>query len=692
MSLTPKLLQQGAAGSARANYIEDVFSTYVYTGNGSTQTITNGIDLAGKGGLVWIKNRNNYYLHALVDTARGVNQVLSSNNTDAQTTYGSTVNAFNSNGFTLGSGAIVNDSTSGYELYTSWTFRKQPKFFDIVTWTGNGTTQNLSHNLGSIPGMIIIKRIGQVGDWNVWHRSLTAGNYIKLNTMDAQTTGGAANYFGNNSTTVNPTSTTFTVGNNSQVNADSGEAGNTYVAYLFAHNAGGFGLTGTDSVISCGSFTTDGNAKASVTLGWEPQWVLFKGSQYGGRGVISDSIRGAHAPSQDPVNYNSNTKGQVLVAEGNFPESSLGTGTSHGFIPNATGFTVDGNTYQSASNQTFIYVAIRRGPMKVPTDATKVFSLAKVDSTLGGGISMENGDMALYFRDRFNGSNSAQFFDRLRGFPQLGANSPANRISSPGTLAEEAIGSFVTTSFFGSTYYNCPFQDSNNIMRAGFSGNNLASTGQVVYGFRRAPGFFDIVGYAGTSSVQDISHNLGVIPEFIIVKNRISGGSSMTVYSSTVGTNKTFFINQVYVAGTDIHAWNNQAPTSSVFSVGGISASTNISPDVYIAYLFATCPGVSKVGSYTGNGSTQTINCGFAAGARLIWIKRTDAISEWYVFDTARGIISGNDPFLHLNRAFAETSSYDAVDPANSGFIVNNDDTNFPVNVASATYFFLAIA
>jgi hypothetical protein len=62
------------------------------------------------------------------------------------------------------------------------------------------------------------------------------------------------------------------------------------------------------------------------------------------------------------------------------------------------------------------------------------------------------------------------------------------------------------------------------------------------------------------------------------------------------------------------------------------------------------------------------------------------------VFDTARGIISGNDPFLHLNRAFAETSSYDAVDPANSGFIVNNDDTNFPVNVASATYFFLAIA
>ena len=683
MSLTPKLLQQGAAGSARANYIEDVFSTYVYAGNGTAQTINNGIDLATKGGLIWIKSRDNAFSHVLIDTTRGLGYPLNSNNSGA--TGGPSNVTFPST-----SGFYFTDNANGNQVDTknvAWTFRKQPKFFDIVTYTGNGTTgQSISHNLGSVPGCIIVKRINGTGDWFFWHRSLTSISYtLLLNNTDAEFTNGGF-------LTTTPTSTTFSLkAPGFDVDGVNG-SGNTYVAYLFAHNAGGFGLTGSDNVISCGSYTTDGNAKASVTLGWEPQWVIFKGSQYGGRGVISDSIRGAHAPSQDPVSYNSNTKGQVLVAEGNFREIDLGSGTSHGFIPNATGFTVDGNTYQSASNQTFIYIAIRRGPMKVPTVASSVFSLAKVDSTLGGGISMENGDMALYFRDRFNGSNSAQFFDRIRGFPQLGTNSPANRISSPGTLAEEAIGAFVTTTSFSSSYYNCPFQDSNNIMRAGFSGNGLASTGQVVYGFRRAPGFFDIVGYAGTSSVRDIPHNLGVIPEFIIVKNRISSGSSMTVYSSTVGTNKTFYINQVYAAGTDIHAWNNQAPTSSVFSVGGASASTNTSPDVYIAYLFATCPGVSKVGSYTGNGSTQTINCGFSAGARLIWIKRTDANSEWYVFDTARGIISGNDPFLHLNRAFAETTSYDAVDPANSGFIVNNDDTNFPVNVASATYFFLAIA
>jgi hypothetical protein len=70
-----RLLQMGAAGAASAakTYIEDVFSTWLYTGNNSTQTITNGIDLSGKGGLVWIKNRDLGVPHRLFDTVRGYN-------------------------------------------------------------------------------------------------------------------------------------------------------------------------------------------------------------------------------------------------------------------------------------------------------------------------------------------------------------------------------------------------------------------------------------------------------------------------------------------------------------------------------------------------------------------------------------------------------------------------------------------
>jgi hypothetical protein len=110
-----------------------------------------------------------------------------------------------------------------------------------------------------------------------------------------------------------------------------------------------------------------------------------------------------------------------------------------------------------------------------------------------------------------------------------------------------------------------------------------------------------------------------------------------------------------------------------------------------VAYLFASCPGVSKVFSYTGNGSSQTINCAFTAGARLVLIKRTDSTGDWYIWDSARGIVSGNDPHLSLNTTSAEVTSNDSIDPDSSGFVVNQlSATN--INVSSATYIGIAIA
>ena len=97
------------------------------------------------------------------------------------------------------------------------------------------------------------------------------------------------------------------------------------------------------------------------------------------------------------------------------------------------------------------------------------------------------------------------------------------------------------------------------------------------------------------------------------------------------------------------------------------------------------------MGNYTGNGSTQTINCGFTTGARFVLIKRTDSTGDWYVWDSARGIVAGNDPHLSLNTTTAEVTTNDSVDADSSGFIVNQlAATN--VNVNAATYIFLAIA
>jgi len=251
------------------NYIESCFSTYLYDGTGVAQTITNGIDVSTKGGLVWIKARNVAgEPHALVDSARGATKALRTSGTDAEVDDAGRVSAFTTSGFTVGTDGETNGTS---KTYASWTFRKQPKFFDVVTYTGNGVDdRQIAHSLGSKPGCVIIKRRDTTGDWVVSH-NYDFGNVLFLNTTAAAIANPASNgYFGYPADPLE--STYFTLGTNAATNANGG----TYVAYLFAHDAGGFGLTGTDNVISCGSVVNTGNPQ--VTLGYEPQWVLFKSS------------------------------------------------------------------------------------------------------------------------------------------------------------------------------------------------------------------------------------------------------------------------------------------------------------------------------------------------------------------------------------------------------------------------------
>lgn len=310
---------QGATAAADKLYIEDVMSTYLYTGNGSTQTITNGIDLSGKGGLVWIKGRTDVggtsawggnIDHALFDTARGMDRnsfsrVLSSNRTDAQAQLGAGGAGALSTGFDLGYNGYDDINFSG-NTYASWTFRKAPKFFDVVTYTGNGTNRTIAHNLGSVPGCIIVKCTSISGnDWQVYHRSLTNAQYLSLNLTSATAT---SNALWNNTA---PTSTVFSLGTDLGVNSN----GRTYVAYLFAHDAGGFGNSGNDSVVKCGSFNDPGTG-VTVDLGWEPQWVLLKRtSSTGGNWRIIDNMRGWPMYAQASRQLFPNTSGAEDASE-----------------------------------------------------------------------------------------------------------------------------------------------------------------------------------------------------------------------------------------------------------------------------------------------------------------------------------------------------------------------------------------
>jgi hypothetical protein len=641
--------------STAANYIEDVFSTWLYTGStgGGTQNIVNNIDLATKGGLTWIKCRNVGYTHFLNDTARGAGNVLQSNTTSANQATTSTfgLTSFNADGFTvkddgLGPGGALAGQGGGLNFtgntYASWTFRKAEKFFDVVTYTGTGANRTIAHNLGSVPGCMIIKQTNTGGaDWAVYHRSQGATKYGLLNTTAAFVNDAGSARWNN----TDPTSTVFSVGNDTEVNLN----GSTYVAYLFAHDAGGFGLTGTDNVISCGSVTLNGSGAGSVTLGYEPQWILLKNSQATENWQITDNMRGMPVGSADAL----------LL-----PNSSAAESSYDDIDPTSTGF----NVKDLNSSQTYIYIAIRRGPMKVPTDATKVFSVTSgnfsTPYTVTTGFPVD-----LCYSSRTGGS-ARHFNDRLRG-PTV---QTSYRYLATNTTDAELTG---TSAGIG-------FQSNTSII----DNDWVTGANAVWWNFGRAPGFFDEVCYTGTGVTLNVNHNLAAVPELMIVKGRNSA-SAWDVYSQPTGNTNVLRLSTTNATSVQPQ-WNNTTPTSTVFTVKG-GETANVSGRTYVAYLFATCPGVSKVGSYTGNGSTQTIDCGFTGGARFVLIKRTDSTGDWYVYDTARGMTALTDPYLLANTSAAQTATLGSVTTVSTGFALNSA-VLADINVNGGSYIYFSVA
>jgi hypothetical protein len=493
----------------------------------------------------------------------------------------------------------------------------------------------------------------------VYHRATSATPWDDvgfLNLTDSWYVGGNPSFFGNTA----PTSTNFTVGTSLN------NSGDTYVAYLFAHNAGGFGLTGTDNVISCGSYVGSGSSGTTVNLGWEPQWVMIKkAADPAGNGpsgwVIMDNMRGLGKSYDNALTASASTSeaGDVSV--------------SNAFELQSTGFKLlNANGALNVSTDTYIYIAIRRGPMKVPTLGTTVFNALTYTGT---------------------GSSSRKFTGV--GFPP-DAVIPIMRIS-PGNhmwgdrLRGTAKLDTTSTNEGDNGYVASYDQDGWTVASDAFGNNNTYTF--VTYLMRRAAGFFDVVCYNGTgASSQTKTHNLGVTPELMIIKCRGPSGYTQpwTVYPGPLGTDKYMFLNTTAAAGTFGSYWADTPPTSTGFTVGNYQ-DTNASTLTYVAYLFATCAGVSKVGSYTGTGTTLQVNCGFTGGARFVLIKRTDSTGDWYVWDTVRGIISGNDPYLLMNSTAAEVTNTDYIDSYSPGFELSST-APAAINANGGTYIFLAIA
>jgi hypothetical protein len=604
------------------------FASISFEGDGSDALSSSN----GEGGLVWTKNRANAFNNFLYDTERGATNYLISDSTIDQQTVATSLTSFNSNGFTLGAddyGNIVSGAAA-----VSWTFRKAEKFFDVVTYTGNGTAQNIAHNLGSTPAVIFVKQTSSTSNWSVYHSSLGATQVIFLNLTNGAFTSGIDNW---NSTA--PTDSQFSVGPSTATNT----SGQTYVAYLFASDAGGFGDDGDESIIKCGSFTNSGSSTATVNLGFEPQFLMVKSTVTAQNWFIFDNMRGM--PWSSGANYlNPNT-------------SAAETGAGPTFSLTATGFNLQG----FIASEPYIYIAIRR-PMKTPESGTEVFKPTAAASFDPYSVGFPT-DL---FLAAIRSGNAINFLasDRLRGSTKyLTTSSTGSEQTDGGGIAE--------------------FDLQNNFDQG------LSSSSQIRYNFKRATGFFDVVAYTGTGVARTVNHNLAAVPDLMIFKQRDIGGYWM-VYPVQLGNKYLVLQLTNAVANGFTGLWNNASPTASTFPLG-TGGDCNQNGGTYVAYLFATVAGVSKVGSYTGTGADLNVDCGFSAGARFILIKRTDSTGDWYVWDSARGIVAGNDPYLLLNSTAAEVTSTDYIDPLSSGFTVTSS-APAALNASGGTYIFLAIA
>jgi hypothetical protein len=614
-------------------FVENVFSTFLYTGGVSTPlSINNGIDLSGDGGLVWIKGRDTAFWHQLADTERGVNKMLSSNSGNAEASRTQHVTAFNNNGFTVGNDNDVNyDVISGAQddKYVSWTFKKASKFFDIVTYTGNGSSagdsQTITHNLGSIPGMIITKKTSGTSDWLVHHRSLSSDlKNLQLNKTDAESIIGDWN----------PTSTTFTVEHQTYAsNTGNNENGQSYVAYLFGHD------TSSDGMIQCGSYTGNGSSTGpTVTLGFEPQWILIKNASSTGPWVVLDNMRGW------PVTNDTTYTDRMLwwnTVDAEYTSVKRAN-------PTSTGFQIRQNNSQVNTNgNTYVYMAIRRGPMATPTAASNVFSVklsdTNTDTNRPAYISNFPVDFAIY-------ANPAAGGFRFTGTRITGAN----YLQTNDTSAEASQSTWTFDWMDG-------WRD------------NFSATGYPSWMWKRAPGFFDVVAVTGASGAMTVNHNLGVAPEFLLGKRRDGTGHW---YADMVNNYLRLNTDDANLGSTVFSNF-----TSTTFQA---DAGTFSSGESWIVYLFATLAGVSKVGSVTHSGTTN-VDCGFTSGSSFVLLKRTDASGGWYVWDSARGIVAGNDPYLFFNDTAAEVTNTDFIDPLSSGFTITDDFTD-------GDYIFYAIA
>jgi len=320
----------------------------LYTGTSATQTITNSGGMQPD--LVWTKARSNLSNQAWFDSVRGGSKVLFSDLADAEYT-GTYISSFNSNGFTIGATPSSALNLSGY-TYVAWQWKANgagvtntagsitstvsantTSGFSVVTYTGTGANATVGHGLGIAPWMVIVKRRDSTGNWPVFHRNAGSDAVGFLNSSVAFSSPEPTYW-----NTTSPSSTVFSIGTNSAVNA----SGGTYVAYVFSETAG---------FSSIGRYTGNGSADGPfVYTGFRPRFILIKERDADRNWQLIDSARLGYNGATNPLSPNTAGAEPGAAERVDF--------LSNGFKPrtSAADFNISSGAY--------MYIAFAENPFK----------------------------------------------------------------------------------------------------------------------------------------------------------------------------------------------------------------------------------------------------------------------------------------------------------------------------------------
>ncbi len=648
------------------------FNVVLWTGTGSAQTIEVGF----QPDMIWYKARNQNYDHNIYDSTRGLNVFIRPNSNIAQYSASDQITGVTSTGFTLGTG---NDGNQNGTTFVAWCWKANggttssntdgtqtstvqvntKAGFSIVQYTASaaGSSETVGHGLGTTPAMIILKRTDAVEDWYIWHKDLGAGSsalnqYLRFTTASQDT---ATNLFNTvNSTVFNPS---YTNG-----------VPNTNIAYCFAEKS---------EYSSFGSYTGNGSTNGPiVNTGFEPAYIMIKNSTAVYEWTVYDNKRST-----------SNPRNNVLYPNTGGAENSGETGDID-FLTN--GFQLKAGAGSINQNGgTIIYAAFASDPSAAPTLTNSFKSV--IYSGVGqlrsiGGVGFSPNLVWIKMR---NAVGQHSWFDTSRG--------PLNRLDSTSNASQSNVANSLTAFNTQVITYTETLKGTNNGFTIGNEAGNSATETNVAWMWKAATlptintdgtdtsvvsanvaAGFSIAVLPNKAGTQNLGHGLDGVPDLIIMKQYAGGTGNWSTYNSPVGVRN--FMNLNSTAGNTVATPGYEFDAVTATTITNLISGSTYS---YIYYCWKNVAGFSKVGSYSGNSSTQSIT-GLGFQPNWVMIKRYNGTENWYIQDSARG--STKQLYANLTDAeFDETNAVTSFD--SDGFTMGSYNG---INNSGEDYIYIA--